>query len=516
MTKEADQDHSTLARVTERQLGKDDFEAVTALQLECFPGMKPWSRGQWDSMIDTFPEGQLAVEVEGGIAATASSLIVDYAEYAEWHDWRTIADDGHIQNHDPAGDTLYGIEIQVSPRFRGMKLARRLYEARKEICRERQLARIVIGGRIPGYAKHADALTPQQYVAKVMQKELHDMVLTAQIANGFTLLQLIPDYYPSDEDSGGFATCLEWPNLDFMPRAHPRSRRAHEPVRVATAQYQMRRIQNFEEFAKQVEFLVDVASDHKADFLCFPELFTLQLLSLITSARPGLAARELAEYTPQFIDLMQGLAIRYNVNIIGGSQFTNRDDRLLNICTLFRRDGSTAEQQKIHVTPNESRWWGVQGGNRVEVFDTDRGKIAILICYDVEFPELARVIAESGALLLFVPFNTNDRHGLVRVQTCARARAIENQIYVITSGCTGNLPFVENADLHYAQSGVYTPADLAFARDGIAAEAQPNLETVVIHDLDLEALRRARRNGTVRNWADRRLDLYRVEWKGEK
>jgi predicted amidohydrolase len=182
---------------------------------------------------------------------------------------------------------------------------------------------------------------------------------------------------------------------------------------------------------------------------------------------------------------------------------------------LFRRDGSIAEQQKIHVTPNEARWWGVQGGNRVEVFDTDRGKIGILICYDVEFPELARRVTEEGALLLFVPFNTNDRDGLIRVQTCARARCIENQIYVVTSGCTGNLPFVENADLHYAQSGVYTPADVSFARDGIAAEAEPNVETVVIHDLDLEALRRARRTGTVRNWNDRRHDLYRLTWHGE-
>lgn len=522
-----DESYPRDARVALRRLTEDDFEAVTALQLECFPGMKPWSREQWLSMIRTFPEGQIGVEVDGAIAATSSSLIVDYAEYAEWHDWRTISDGGFIRNHDPSGDTLYGIEIQVSPRSRGMKLARRLYEARKELCRERNLARIAIGGRIPGYAKHRDELTPQQYVAKVMRKELHDPVLTTQLSNGFVLLSLIPDYFPSDEDSGGYATCLEWPNLDYVHRPHARVRRAHEPVRVATAQYMMRRVASFDELAKQVEFVVDVASDAKADFLCFPELFTLQLLSLVKSERPGAAARALAEYTPQYVELMHELAIRYNVNIVGGSQFTlrrepegeddaPRRDRLLNIAYLFRRDGSIAEQQKIHVTPNENRWWGVEGGSKVEVFDTDRGRVGILVCYDVEFPELARVIAEDGALLLFVPFNTNDRHGLVRVQTCARARCIENQMYVVTSGCTGNLPFVENADLHYAQSGVYTPADIPFARDGIAAEAQPNLETVVIHDLDLEALRRARRTGTVRNWNDRRPDLYRVEWKGPR
>ncbi len=506
-------DHNALPRVTVRPLRKSDFEAVRALQRECFPKLDPWTPEQWISMIDTFPEGQIGVEIDGEIVASASSLIVDYAEYAEWHDWRTVADNGLIRNHDPSGDTLYGIEIQVSQRFRGMKLARRLYDARKELCRARQLARILIGGRIPGYARYADELTPQEYVAKVVGRELHDPVLTTQLANGFVLRQLIPDYYPSDEDSGGFATCLEWPNFDFLPRGHFRTRRAYEPVRVATAQYQMQRITSFEEFAKQVEFVVDVASDQKSDFLCFPELFTLQLLSLMKSDQPGAAARALSEYTSDFVALMHELAIRYDVNIIGGSQFTTRDNRLLNTAYLFRRDGSIAEQQKIHVTPNESRWWGVQGGSRVEAFDTDRGKIGILICYDIEFPELARRLAEAGVLLLFVPFNTNDRHGLVRVQTCARARCIENQIYVVTSGCTGNLPFVENADLHYAQSGVYTPADISFARDGIAAEAEPNVETVIIHDLDLEALRRARRKGTVRNWHDRRLDLYRIDWR---
>ena len=500
-------------RIALRRLRADDFDAVVQLQLECFPGMTPWTRAQWDSMLSIFPEGQIAIEVDGEIAATASSLIVDYAEYAEWHDWRTIADGGFIRTHDPSGDTLYGIEIQVSPRYRGMKLARRLYEARKEMCIERNLARIVIGGRIPGYAKHQEEMTPQEYVQRVMRKELHDPVLTAQVSNGFVLLQLIQDYFPSDEDSGGFATCLEWPNLDYRRRPSPRLRRAHEPVRVASAQYEMRAVTSFEDFARQVEFFVDVASDAKSDFLCFPELFALQLLSITPSDRPGAAARALAEHTPRIVELLHDLAIRYHVNIIGGSLFALRDERLLNVSYLFRRDGSIAEQLKIHVTPNENRWWGVQGGDRVEVFDTDRGKIAILICYDVEFPELTRVVAEQGALLLFVPFNTHDRHGLVRVQTCARARCIENQIYVVTSGCIGNLPFVENADLHYAQSGVYTPADISFARDGIAAEAQPNLETVVVHDLDLDAIRRARRTGTVRNWHDRRLDLYSVQWK---
>ena len=116
----------------------------------------------------------------------------------------------------------------------------------------------------------------------------------------------------------------------------------------------------------------------------------------------------------------------------------------------------------------------------------------------------------KGAQLLFVPFNTNERYGYLRVARCAQARCIENHVYVVTAGCTGNLPSVENADVHYAQSAIYTPCDVMFSRDGVAAECTPNIETVIIHDVDIEMLRRHRYSGTTLNWNDRRRDLYRV------
>jgi predicted amidohydrolase len=275
----------------------------------------------------------------------------------------------------------------------------------------------------------------------------------------------------------------------------------------------MRLIHSFEEFATQCEFFVDTASDSKSDFLLFPELVTTQLLTTVQGQRPAQAARHLAEMTPQYLELFTDLAIRYNVNIIGGSQFAVEDGELRNVSYLFRRDGTIGRQYKIHITPAERRWWGVKPGNKLEVFDTDRGKIAILICYDIEFPELARIAADKGAQILFVPFNTDSRHGYLRVRICAQARAIENHVYTAVSGCGGNLPFVDNADVHYAQSGIYTPMDYSFARDGIAAECTPNIETLVIHDVDIELLRRHRQGGTVQNWIDRRADVYRVKYR---
>ena len=498
-------------KVRVRRLRKSDFGQIVDLQLACFPGMKPWSKAQWDSMMKIFPEGQICIDLDGRIVASSSSLIVDFDLHSEWHDWKVISDNGFIRNHDPEGDSLYGIEIMVSPKFRGMRLARRLYDGRKALCREKNLVRMVIGGRIPGYLKYAKKLSAREYVEKVQSKELYDPVLTAQLANGFTLQRLIPDYMPTDEDSAGYATHMEWLNLAYEPNERRRLNPV-QTVRVAAVQYELRRVASWEEFAHQVEFFVDAASDYHCDFLLFPELFTTQLLSLTKGKRPGQAARKLAQFTPQYLELFSRLSIKYAVNIVGGSQFTLESRKLYNVAYLFRRNGTLGKQYKIHVTPNERRWWGVEGGSKVEVFETDRGRIAINICYDVEFPELARLATKKGAQILFVPFNTDNRPGFNRVRYCAAARCIENHLYVVMSGCTGNLPQVENADIHYAQSGVYTPCDVSFARDGIAAQCEPNIETLVVHDVDIEALRRHRYTGSTQNWNDRRKDVYRVEF----
>jgi len=500
-------------RVRLRKLAPSDYERVIDLQRQCFPKMAIWEPAQFESMLRTFPEGQIGVELDGDLVASSSSLMLDFDLYSEWHDWMKISDQGYIRNHDPRGNTLYGIEIMVHPEHRGLRLAGRLYDARKDLCREKNLERMVIGGRIPGYQQHASELTPQDYVERVQKKELFDPVLTTQIANGFIVQRLIPDYLPSDEDSAGWATHMEWVNLAFVPD-DKRGLRPTRNVRVAAVQYEMRRIESFEEFERQVEFFVDSGGDYRADFVLFPELFTLQLLSLAPGLRPGEAARKLAEETPRYLELFGRLAIKYNVNIIGGSQFVLEDGKLFNVAYLFRRNGTIERQFKIHVTPSERRWWGVEGGTRLEIFETDRGRIAILICYDIEFPELARIAAKQGAQILFVPFNTNERAGYLRVRHCAHARCIENHVYVVLAGCTGNLPQVDNADIHYAQSAVLTPCDLFFARDGVAGECQANVETLVIHDVDLELLRRARYQGATLNWNDRRTDLYRVTYRG--
>ena len=231
----------------------------------------------------------------------------------------------------------------------------------------------------------------------MIDKELFDPVLTAQLANGFSLKGLIPDYFPSDTASRGYATFLEWLNLDYRPGAKRRYHNPVEPIRLAVVQYQMRAIKGFDELATQCEFFIDVASDYKSDFVVFPELFTTQLLSCVPKTRPGQAARQLSEFTPQYLEFFTEMAVKYDVNVIGGSHFVVEEGVLYNISYLFRRDGTLGKQYKIHITPSEKKWWGVSPGEKVEVFETDCGTIAILVCYDIEFPELVRIAAQKGA-----------------------------------------------------------------------------------------------------------------------
>ena len=182
---------------------------------------------------------------------------------------------------------------------------------------------------------------------------------------------------------------------------------------------------------------------------------------------------------------------------------------------MFLRDGSVHEQAKIHPTPNEAYWWNIEGGSELDVIHTDCGPIGVLVCYDSEFPELARHLTDQGAQILFVPFCTDERQGYLRVRYCSQARAVENQVYVVLSGNCGNLPNVANMDIQYAQSCILTPCDLPFARDGVAADTTPNTEMVAIADLRLDTLLTARNSGTVQNLRDRRHDLYQVRWKGK-
>lgn len=285
-------------------------------------------------------------------------------------------------------------------------------------------------------------------------------------------------------------------------------------IRVASVQMGLQRTPTPDDFFARLRHFARVASEYGADFVVFPEHFTLQLLSgEARTLAPEKAIDALTTYTPALKSQLSRLARDYSINIIGGSHATRLDDgSAQNICFVARRDGSLAEQAKLHPTPDERSIWKIGGGASLEAIETDCGPIGVQICYDSEFPELGRRHAEQGVKLVFVPYCTDTRHGHLRVRYCCHARTVENQCYLVTSGLTGILPNVANLDMGYAQSAILTPSDHPFARDGIAAEASENVEQMIVADLDMDAIDRARDGGSVRNLADRRSDLYSVKW----
>lgn len=226
--------------------------------------------------------------------------------------------------------------------------------------------------------------------------------------------------------------------------------------------------------------------------------------------------RELAAFSARLLEVFSNFAISYNINIITGSMPVINGGHMYNVGYLCRRDGSYERYEKLHITPAEQSAWGMKGGNKIQTMDTDCGKIGVLVCYDVEFPELSRIMALQGMNILFVPFMTDTQNGYTRVRLCAMARAIENECYVAIAGSVGNLPKVNNMDIQYAQAAVFTPSDFAFPVNGIKAEATPNTEATLIADVDLDLLKELHTFGSVQNLKDRRPDLYTLKAKPQK
>ena len=235
----------------------------------------------------------------------------------------------------------------------------------------------------------------------------------------------------------------------------------------------MRPYKDLDELMQQAEYFIDAVSGYRSDFALFPEFFNAPLMAKDNHLSEPEAIRNLAKHTAEIVQRFE----------------------------------------KLHVTPDEAKVWGMAGGNKLQAFDTDCGKIGILICYDSEFPELSRLLADEGMDILFVPFLTDTQNGYSRVRHCAQARAIENECYVAIAGSVGNLPKVHNMDIQFAQSMVFTPCDFAFPASGIKAEATTNTEMILIADVDIDLLRELNQFGSVRNLKDRRKDLFELKKK---
>lgn len=496
-----------------RNLVASDYADLKKIMDLLYPGMGgAWPEHKFRKQLATFPNGQICIEDNGSVVAAAFSLIVDYDSFGDQHTYDQITGNAFLTTHDPSGDVLYGMEVVVLPQYQGMRLGRRLYEARKELCKSLNLKSIVAGGRIPNYQQHADKLSPQKYIEMVKKKEIYDPILTFQLSNDFEVKRVLKNYLPEDTESKGYATLLEWTNLYYEEKASPLFGAIKTSARIGCVQWQMRTVNSVQDLMQQVEFFIDALSDYQCDVALLPEFFNAPLMGLEQHTTSLDAIKALAQFTNEIVDEISHLAVSYNISIIAGSMPVLEDGKLYNVSYFCRRDGTLESQYKIHPTPHEKRAWIMEGGDKVNIFETDFGKIGILICYDIEFPELARIQSEQGLQLLFVPFWTDTKNAYLRVRCCAQARAIENECYVIISGSVGNLPNVDSADIQYAQSAVFSPSDFSFPHDAIVAETTPNTEMTLIADLDLSKLDILKNEGSVRNSQDRRRDLYEINW----
>jgi predicted N-acetyltransferase YhbS len=339
--------HENTPKLLLRQAVLDDVPQLADLTARIYSEEWGHSVEMLRSQQTHFPEGQFVVEYEGVIVGYCATFRIDEATALAPHTWMQITGGGMASRHKADGNWLYGMEVVVHPDYRGMRIGQRLYRARKRLCMDLKLRGIVFGGRIPGLAKNlARYGNAEAYVQAVLEGKRRDLTLSFQLSNGFEVIGLLPAYVASDHESLGHAVQLAWrnPQLLDQPDMPPVTSQQHLPdsVRVASVQYQQRRITSFAEFATQVEYFTDIAADYNADFVTFPELITLQLLSIEnTELSPVDSIRKLSHYTPQVKELLSRRAVHYNTNIIGGTHATEQaNGDIHNVCYVCLRDGS--------------------------------------------------------------------------------------------------------------------------------------------------------------------------------
>lgn len=173
-----------------RNLRIEDYTELKSSMVEAYSEMEGshWKEHHIKRLLDIFPEGQLVILVDGKVVGSALSLIVTNEQVLANHTYTDITGNYTFSTHTPTGEILYGIDVFIHPDYRGLRLGRRLYDTRKELCEQLNLAAIVFAGRIPHYTEHAATMTPKAYMDKVRLKELYDPVLSFQLSNHFQKL----------------------------------------------------------------------------------------------------------------------------------------------------------------------------------------------------------------------------------------------------------------------------------------------------------------------------------------
>ena len=503
-------------KITTRRWRREDIPEIIACSRATYhdyPEEYIFTERHYEMQFAAFPQGQFVAVCGKKIIGYATCMIVSIDDDF-WYDVDELTGAGTFSTHNQDGDTLYGADIAVHPDYQRRGVAMLLYKRRRSVLKRYNLRQMIAFGRLSGYRNYAGKMTAEQYVEKVTNGELQDPALNAHLKAGFHVKKVQLDI-TVDRSSLNYSTFLVMLNPDFnvakkkissavFPKIQARR------VRVCAAQYHMRAIQSFQNLERSVEFFIDSADSYHCHFLLFPEYFTYQLLSFIKHLSMKEAAEKLAGYTDRYVNMFKRFAQKYNIYIIGGSHPVLRDGKYYNTAHLFTPTGNVYTQDKLHITPVERNEGGIEPGTAIRIFRTPLARIAIQVCYDIEFPEASRLLTLAGAEIIFVPCYTEEKKAYYRVRHCAQARAVENFIYVVMTGSVGNMLTQSGSFLNYSQAAILTPSDFSFPEKGIEGEADPNVETVVVSELALSSLSQQRHVATVRPLHDMRPDLYEL------
>ncbi|MEH7828976.1 carbon-nitrogen hydrolase family protein [Gemmobacter denitrificans] len=281
-------------------------------------------------------------------------------------------------------------------------------------------------------------------------------------------------------------------------------------MKIAAAAYPFDFFTGFDAYAAKLETWVADAAGQGADLLVFPEYGAMELGSLggrDIAADLEACLHEVARWKPQVDALHLDLAARHGVLILGasGPVFLPGQQRPVNRATLYGPGGILGHQDKQIMTRFERETWFVEPGQGLTVFDTPLGRLGVVICYDSEFPLLARALVEAGADILLAPSCTDSHRGFTRVRVGAMARALENQCIVVHAPTVGLCDFCPAVDENVGSAAIYGPPDLGFPETGILAETPLNQPGWAYADIRLDAIAEVRRNGAVlnhRHWAE--------------
>ena len=277
-------------------------------------------------------------------------------------------------------------------------------------------------------------------------------------------------------------------------------------VKIAAAQYDISFLETWENYQKKSEFWVHDAAEQGAKILLFPEYNTMELASLFSKAVYSSLNEQLGALQTvhkMFLNLFQSLSQQYQCLIQAGSFPVQISEGVYhNRAYLFMPNGEIDFQDKMMMTRFENEQWLINAGEELKTFDTEFGRIAINICYDSEFPLLARQQVEMGANLILVPSCTDTVAGFHRVKIGCQARALENQCYVVQAALVGDAPWSPAVDVNIGAAGIYTPVDYGFPDNGILASGEFNKSQWVFADIDLELCEKVRAEGQVFNYRD--------------